>query len=135
VLTVSIHGHPSFAYPFFSGYEDEVGEGEGVGANLNITLPERIEPGAFHAALDRANRAIADAGARALVVSLGFDTGRGDPTGTWPLAPKDFFRVGRSIAALGLPTVIVQEGGYRTTSLGQNARQFFLGLSGEECPT
>ena len=27
VLTVSIHGHPSFAYPYFSGFRDETGIG------------------------------------------------------------------------------------------------------------
>ena len=31
VLTISIHGHPSFAYPYFSGFADEVGEGAGKG--------------------------------------------------------------------------------------------------------
>jgi acetoin utilization deacetylase AcuC-like enzyme len=25
VLTISIHGHPNFAYPYFSGFEDEKG--------------------------------------------------------------------------------------------------------------
>ncbi len=42
VLTVSIHGHPSFAYPYFSGFEDEKGEGEGEGFNFNLPLPEHI---------------------------------------------------------------------------------------------
>jgi hypothetical protein len=32
------------------------------------------------------------------------------------------------IGALGLPTLVVQEGGYRTQTLGVNARHFFLGL-------
>ena len=31
VLTVSIHGHPSIAYPHFSGFIDEAGEGRGRG--------------------------------------------------------------------------------------------------------
>jgi acetoin utilization deacetylase AcuC-like enzyme len=32
------------------------------------------------------------------------------------------------IGALNLPVLIVQEGGYKTRSLGLNARQFFAGL-------
>jgi acetoin utilization deacetylase AcuC-like enzyme len=32
------------------------------------------------------------------------------------------------IGRLKLPTLVVQEGGYRTRSLGANARQFFAGL-------
>ncbi len=31
VLTVSIHGHPSFAYPYFSGFSEETGEEKGLG--------------------------------------------------------------------------------------------------------
>ncbi|MFZ3048907.1 MAG: acetylpolyamine amidohydrolase [Desulfatirhabdiaceae bacterium] len=33
VLTISIHGHPKFAYPYFSGFEDEKGFGHGKGSN------------------------------------------------------------------------------------------------------
>ncbi|MGE4553758.1 MAG: GNAT family N-acetyltransferase, partial [Desulfovibrionaceae bacterium] len=36
VLTVSIHGHPSFAYPYFSGFAEERGAGAGLGYNLNL---------------------------------------------------------------------------------------------------
>jgi acetoin utilization deacetylase AcuC-like enzyme/GNAT superfamily N-acetyltransferase len=42
VLTVSLHGHPSFAYPYFSGFRDEEGSGAGMGCNLNIPLPESL---------------------------------------------------------------------------------------------
>jgi acetoin utilization deacetylase AcuC-like enzyme len=32
------------------------------------------------------------------------------------------------LAELGLPTVVIQEGGYDSRVLGSNARQFFKGL-------
>ena len=35
VLFISLHGHPSIVYPG-SGYENEKGLGDGVGATLNI---------------------------------------------------------------------------------------------------
>ena len=38
VLTISIHGHPRLAYPYFSGFEDERGRGPGEGFNLNFPL-------------------------------------------------------------------------------------------------
>ena len=63
-----------------------------------------------------------------LVVSLGLDTARNDPTGSWSLGAKDFDQNGALIGALGLPTLIVQEGGYNTRTLGVNARHFFIGL-------
>ncbi len=128
VLTVSIHGHPRFAYPFFTGFEEERGEGEGEGFNVNMPLPESVDGVRYREALASALRKIKRFGPRFVVVSLGYDTARRDPTGTWSLAPSDFRENGAMIAGLGLPTLIVQEGGYRTGSLGQNARAFFEGL-------
>ena len=63
-----------------------------------------------------------------LVVCLGLDTARGDPTGTWELRPADFEANGRAIGALRRPTLVVQEGGYRTARLGAHALAFFRGL-------
>ena len=40
----------------------------------------------------------------------------------------DFEAVGKRIGALGLHTLVVQEGGYYTRNLGVNARHFFRGL-------
>ncbi len=54
VLTVSIHGHPRFSYPYFSGYDDERGRGEGEGFNLNIPLPEHANGDVYRRALQRA---------------------------------------------------------------------------------
>jgi acetoin utilization deacetylase AcuC-like enzyme len=64
-----------------------------------------------------------------LVVSLGLDTAKGDPTGTWLLTAKDFEANGQMLAELRLPTLVAQEGGYRIRTLGANARMFFQGLT------
>jgi acetoin utilization deacetylase AcuC-like enzyme len=129
VLTVSIHGHPNFAYPYFSGFEEEAGEGEGLGYNLNITLPEHVSGERYRKALERAVARIRDFGARFLVVPLGLDTAKGDPTGSWSLVAKDFEENGALIGALNLPTVVVQEGGYKTRTIGGCATSFFRGLT------
>jgi acetoin utilization deacetylase AcuC-like enzyme/GNAT superfamily N-acetyltransferase len=129
VLTVSIHGHPSFAYPYFSGFADEKGDGEGEGFNLNLPLPEQTDGGQYLKALDLAVRRIRDFNPHFLVTALGFDPARGDPTGTWSLRAGDFEENGRRIGAMGIPTVVVQEGGYRTRTIGRNALRFFKGLS------
>jgi acetoin utilization deacetylase AcuC-like enzyme/GNAT superfamily N-acetyltransferase len=128
VLTVSIHGDPRVAYPFFTGFADERGAGAGEGYNLNIPLPEEVEGPRYRRALRQAAEAIERFAPRYLVVCLGFDTAKKDPTGGWSLGPADFEENGRMIAALGLPTLVVQEGGYRSASLGQHARRFFQGL-------
>jgi len=128
VFTVSIHGDPRFAYPHFAGFADETGEGEGLGYNLNLPLPQSITPERYHQTLKKSLAAIRKFKPQYLVIALGLDTANADPTGTWTLKAADFRENGRLIGAAGFPTLIVQEGGYRTRTLGVNARHFFEGL-------
>lgn len=128
VLTVSLHGHPRVTYPYFSGFEDERGEGAGLGYNLNIPLPEGLDGAGYRQHLARALKHITRFAPGYLVLALGLDTAKGDPTGSFTLTTRDFHENGRMIGALGLPVLVTQEGGYRTRSLGQNARHFFEGL-------
>ncbi len=128
VLTVSIHGHPSFAYPYFSGFKEEKGEGDGEGYNFNLPLPEKTDGKDYRVALSKAIERIQDFKPQFLVVALGLDTAKGDPTGTWSLTTRDFEENGRMIGAMGHPIAVIQEGGYRTRTLGGNARAFFRGL-------
>jgi ribosomal protein S18 acetylase RimI-like enzyme len=128
VLTVSIHGHPSFAYPYFTGFRDETGIGPGAGFNLNIPLPEHITTEQHRNAVAEGLRRIRRFAPAFLVVSAGFDTARGDPTGTWPNRARDFERLGQMLGEQGYSTLVVQEGGYRVRTLGANVRTFFDGL-------
>ncbi|MCA9158087.1 MAG: acetylpolyamine amidohydrolase [Planctomycetales bacterium] len=128
VFTVSIHGDPDFAYPYFTGFSDEVGRGPGEGFNLNIALPEHQDGKQYRRALARALEVIRGYEPEFLVVCLGLDPAKGDPTGTWSLVADDFTANGRMIGELNLPTLVVQEGGYRTRTLGINARCFFSGV-------
>jgi len=128
VYTISIHGHPRYTYPYFSGFDDEKGEGEGKGYNLNLPLPENIDGERFRKTLSVALERIRKFQPQFLVLALGLDTAKGDPTGSWQLLAKDFHENGRMLGELGLPTLVVQEGGYKTQTLGINARHFFNGF-------
>ncbi len=128
VLTVSIHGHPRHSYPYFSGFEDEKGEDEGKGYNLNLPLPENIDGERYRKALNSALDRIRKFQPQFLVLALGLDTAKGDPTGSFQLMAKDFRENGLLIGQLGIPILVVQEGGYKTQTLGVNARHFFNGL-------
>jgi acetoin utilization deacetylase AcuC-like enzyme len=128
VLTISIHGDPDFAYPYFTGFADERGEGAGEGFNLNIVLPESQNGAQYREALAKAIQTVREFDPAFLVIALGLDPAKGDPTGTWSLGPKDFAANGKMLGSLHLPTLVVQEGGYRTRTLGKNAKNFFRGL-------
>lgn len=132
VLTISIHGHPRYSYPYFSGYEDEKGVGPGRGYNVNMPLQEGIDGVRFRVELQKALNHIRKYAPRFLVLSLGLDTAKGDPTGSWTLGGQDFEENGRMLASLKIPTLVAQEGGYETRTLGINVRHFFIGLAGVE---
>jgi len=95
---------------------------------VNYPLPEHVTGEQYRKTLAKALRRIARYKANVLIVALGLDTAKGDPTGTWSLLPKDFRANGRMIGSLRLPTLVIQEGGYRIRTLGTNARYFFSGL-------
>jgi acetoin utilization deacetylase AcuC-like enzyme len=128
VLTISIHGHPSFAYPYFSGFAEEKGEGEGKGFNVNYPLKEKINGEEYYKVLQKAAGLVRKFQPQFLVLLLGLDTSKGDPTGTWSLSPADFKRNGELLGTLRLPCLVVQEGGYRNRIIGTNSRNFFQGF-------
>jgi acetoin utilization deacetylase AcuC-like enzyme len=67
-------------------------------------------------------------GARALVVALGVDAAGGDPESPLEVSLDGFAEAGRRLAAMGLPTVIVQEGGYDLETIGGLVAAFLSGF-------
>jgi acetoin utilization deacetylase AcuC-like enzyme len=124
VLFCSLHVHPDQGYPYYWGDAGERGQGPGLGTNRNWPLPLGTGDGEYLPVLDQALLAVREFGSRYLVVSLGFDTVAGDPEGGFCLTTSGLGEIGRRIAGLGLPTVLVQEGGYLLDRLGENALAF-----------
>ncbi|ODT57852.1 MULTISPECIES: histone deacetylase family protein [Paracoccus] len=117
VLTVSVHADPDAFYPFYLGHAHEVGA---AGTNLNLPLPLRSGDDIWLTALDRALERIADFAPGALVLALGLDAHERDPFRGLQVTTPGFARAAARIKAAGLPTVIVQEGGYLSEDLTHN---------------
>lgn len=128
VLTVSIHADPERFYPFFWGHAQERGEGAGLGANLNLPLERGTGDDAYLDTLDLALERIAAFGCDALVVALGLDAYENDPLKGLAVTTPGFARIAAKIAGAGLPTLLVQEGGYLSDELGQNLTSFLRGF-------
>ena len=128
VFFTSIHGDPHTEYPFYLGYADERGAGAGLGCNQNLPLPRGTDFAVWREALRQALQGIVRFKAEALVVSLGLDTFDGDPVAGFKLQSDDYLRVGADIAAAGLPTVFVFEGGYAVAEVGVNAVNVLAGF-------
>ncbi|HZX90386.1 MAG TPA: histone deacetylase family protein, partial [Rudaea sp.] len=120
VLFVSIHGTPDTEYPYFLGYSDERGIDAGEGFTRNFPLPAGTGWDDYRVALAEALEEIGRYHADALVVSLGVDTFEGDPISAFKLSRRHFPLIGAMLAALRLPTVLVQEGGYAVEEIGEN---------------
>jgi acetoin utilization deacetylase AcuC-like enzyme len=130
VFFCSLHADPSFAYPHFLGFGDERGEGAGDGATLNLPLPRFTAWNAYADALFHADTAITSTGSDVLLVSLGLDTFEHDPISDFRLTSEDYLRLGAHIAALGLPTLFVFEGGYHVDALAENTTNVLEAFGG-----
>jgi acetoin utilization deacetylase AcuC-like enzyme len=112
VLTVSVHVDPGAGwFPHFLGFADESDE-----ANLNLPLA----PGTGNADWLSAVRQAAElaATAKALVVALGVDAAAGDPESPLRVTLEGYREAGHILGTLGLPTVVIQEGGYDLATIG-----------------
>ena len=112
VLTCSVHVDPRAGwFPHFIGFAEESSE-----TNLNLPLAPGAGDAAWTAAV--AELAAWAAGADALVVALGVDAAESDPASPLQVTADGFRAGGRILGELGLPTVVVQEGGYDLATLG-----------------
>lgn len=125
---VSVHGDPDVLFPFYAGYADERGEGAGEGFNLNLPLPLKSEDPAWLQAIDQGMQSIHEVAPKALLVSLGFDPFKGDPSSDLAVSTEGFRAAGERIGAYRGPVVLVQEGGYLVEKLGDNLDAFLDGF-------
>jgi acetoin utilization deacetylase AcuC-like enzyme len=109
-----------------------MGTGTGEGFNLNCPLPTGSDWATWRAALETCCQRIVDYAPQALVVSLGVDTHRDDPSGSFKLDSSHYVPLGRRLAELGLPTLFVLEGGYAVEVLGVNVANVLAGFEGKE---
>ena len=120
----SIHADPRMDYPFYWGHADE-----SQGNVLNLPLPRGTDWAAYQPALTHALDWLEKGAPELLVVSYGADTYAGDPISHFKLQTADYTSMARRIASLGLPTLIVMEGGYAVDALGANVAAFLGGFA------
>jgi acetoin utilization deacetylase AcuC-like enzyme len=115
----SIHVDPGEGwFPHWCGFAEETGAGDGEGANLNLPLAPGSDDETYLSALDQVCARVEDLTPSLLVVSLGVDAGASDPESPLQVSNRGFTAIGERLASLGLPTVLVQEGGYNLEALG-----------------
>jgi acetoin utilization deacetylase AcuC-like enzyme len=123
VLFASIHADPSTDYPFFWGHADE-----SSGNILNLPLERGTGWSDYSPALTQAIDWLEKSAPELLIVCYGADTHEADPISHFMLKTSDYAPMARRIASLGLPTLILMEGGYAVEALGANVSAFLGGF-------
>lgn len=125
VFYLSTHADPRIEYPYFSGFDCEIGIDDGVGYNLNIPLTPKCSSQKYFEALEKGlNSALKIMAPDFVVISAGFDIADNDPLGHFRLSFDDFNKLGKIIKSLNKKTVLIQEGGYLVENLGLNVESF-----------
>lgn len=120
-LTISVHQDNCF--PPDSGHIDEVGEGPGTGANINIPLPPGSGVGAYLSCFERVVvPALKKFRPQLIIVPSGFDAGAHDPLGRQMMTSEGYRTLTRILknAAEALcdgRIVICHEGGYNAPTV------------------
>jgi acetoin utilization deacetylase AcuC-like enzyme len=125
VLTASVHVDPAAGwFPHFLGHADETCGG----TNRNLPLAPGAGDREWLAAVQEAARWATGPAPAGLVVALGVDAAGGDPESPLEVTEDGYRAAGGVLGALGLPTVIVQEGGYALHTIGALVRAFLNGF-------
>lgn len=145
VLLISMHRYDrgTFYPASEEGYVTNVGEGEGKGFSVNISLDfvdEKFKEYSFQSPGDndyiyiyhRIVQPILQAfNPDFILVSSGFDAARGDPLGGFTLTPNGYYYLTKRLLELKKPMLVVLEGGYSLHSIGASACGVMKALVGD----
>jgi acetoin utilization protein AcuC len=143
VLTISLHESGKTLFPW-GGFENEIGEGPGLGYNVNVSLPAGTYDAAFLMAFDRVVGPLLGAFApEVIVLELGMDMLAFDPLTHLHLTNNATVDVIRRLLRSNRPILVAGGGGYHVentvrgwalawrTFCGEgNEDDFCLGLGG-----
>jgi acetoin utilization protein AcuC len=112
VMTISLHENPKTLFPG-TGFEDEIGEGEGRGYCVNLPLPVGTFDQAYLFAFDQIVPPLIQAyNPDVIVFELGADTLAGDPLAHLQLTNNVYVEVINHLLRLNRPILMLGGGGY-----------------------
>jgi len=142
VLTISLHETGRSLFPW-GGFENEIGEGLGLGFNVNVPLPPQTYDEAFLVAFDRIVLPLVEAYAPdVIVLELGMDTLAGDPLTHLRMTNNIVVEILEPLLQFQRPLLVAGGGGYHVentvrgwalawrTCCGDDADDFGMGMGG-----
>ncbi len=132
VFTMSLHENGKFLYPG-TGWEHEIGKGEGEGYNLCLPLPPGTYDDAYLRVIDGlCLPLIRSYGPDFIVLQCGMDGLHSDPLANLKLTNESHARVVRRLQALGVPLLVTGGGGYHPPATARGWARVWSVLSGQE---
>jgi acetoin utilization protein AcuC len=142
VLTLSLHESGTTLFPW-GGFENEIGEGQGLGCNVNVPLPAGTYDEAFLMAFDRIAVPVLEAfEPDVIVLELGMDTLAGDPLTHLCLTNSALVDALGQLLRFNKPILVAGGGGYHVentvrgwalawrTCCGEEEHDFSAGMGG-----
>lgn len=112
VMTVSLHQTGKTLFPY-TGFEDDIGDGDGEGFSVNVPLPPHTDDIAYLRAFEGVAWPLIGAfDPDVLIVEWGMDTLAQDPLAQLMLTNNTHAAIARRLMTLGKPTVHTGGGGY-----------------------
>ncbi len=125
VYYVSIHGDPTHNFPYYWGYEDEQGQGNGLGYTKNFPLAKSSGEQEYLKKLNEALLALDSYSPDVLLISLGLDTLGSDGLFGLNLTEESFNKMGVMIKQFGFKKLgVILEGGYNLDAIGSAFLKF-----------
>ena len=129
VLYASVHGSPVNFYPVVAGHENERGRGKGFMYNYNFPMPHGSSEQVFMDNVDKALDVVRTFAPDVVVHVLGFDVYVDDPQAKCAVSTQGFTELATKIRNLGIPTMVLVEGGYLVEKLEDNLDAFIQGFA------
>ncbi len=118
VLTVSTHENGRYLFPFRTGFETEMGEGDGYGFAVNIPFLPYAGDDVYRKAFDEIVLPALEAfQPEAIVTQLGADALHDDPITHWNLTTHGYLHALKALKAMKLPWIALGGGGYNIANV------------------
>jgi len=132
VMTISFHESGKTQFPG-TGFEDEIGVGDGAGYSVNVPLPVGTHDEAYMRAFRAVAVPVIDAfRPDAIVLELGMDGLSGDPLGHLGLTNNAYADVIKCVLDFGRPVLATGGGGYHAENTARGWALSWCVLCGED---
>jgi acetoin utilization protein AcuC len=132
VMTLSLHESGRTLFPG-TGFEEEIGEGEGRGYSVNVPLPVGTYDEAYVKAFREVALPVIGAyGPDVIVLELGMDALAGDPLAHLHLTNNAYADVVEAVLRLGKPILATGGGGYNPENTARGWALLWGILTGED---